>query len=70
MATKLPTDKKLSDRFYTAPQVAELLEMHINTVYKLLKDGRLQGIKLSGRPRGRWRIPTEEIDRLCGIYGR
>jgi len=43
----------------TAPQVAQILHIHINTVYNYLEKGLLKGTKLNDY---RWRIKQEDLD--------
>ncbi len=44
----------------TAKQVQELLNIDRTTIYRMLKDGRLAGIKVGNQ----WRFPAGEIDLL------
>ena len=44
----------------TAREVQDLLKVDRTTVYRMLKDGRLQGIKI-GR---QWRFPVDEVQNL------
>ena len=44
----------------TAKQVQELLSIDRTTIYRMLKDGRLTGIKVGNQ----WRFPAGEIDLL------
>jgi excisionase family DNA binding protein len=46
----------------TTKQVLELLKVDRITVYRMLNDGRLKGIKIGNQ----WRFPQGEIDRLMG----
>ena len=44
----------------TTRQVQDILKVDRITVYRMLHDGRLQGVKIGQQ----WRFPTSEIDRL------
>ena len=48
------------DDLLTARQVQELLKVDRTTVYRMLKDGRLSGIKIGKN----WRFPRKNIDAL------
>ena len=46
----------------TTKQLQELLKIDRITVYRMLNDGRLKGVKIGNQ----WRFPQGEIDRLTG----
>jgi excisionase family DNA binding protein len=46
----------------TTKQLQELLKIDRITVYRMLNDGRLKGVKIGNQ----WRFPQNEIDRLMG----
>lgn len=46
----------------TTKQLQELLKIDRVTVYRMLNDGRLKGVKIGNH----WRFPQSEIDRLLG----
>ncbi len=48
------------DDLLTARQVQELLKVDRTTVYRMLKDGRLSGVKIGKN----WRFPKKNIDAL------
>lgn len=50
------------DDLLTAREVQELLKIDRTTVYRMLKDGRLTGVKVGQQ----WRFPRREIDALLG----
>lgn len=50
-----------SDDLLTARQVQDRLKVDRITVYRMLKDGRLKGVKIGQQ----WRFPAGEVDRLC-----
>jgi len=50
-------------RLLTAQEVADELNVHVYTVYQLLKAGRLGGSKI----RTHWRVKREELDRFVQI---
>ena len=41
-------------------ELAELLKVHPNTIFKALKQGKIKGIKIGGV----WRIGDEEVERI------
>ena len=49
-------------RMLTAKQVSERLQLHIITVQRWLRDGRLKGTKLPGK--AGWRVPVSEVERM------
>jgi excisionase family DNA binding protein len=48
---------------YTVRQVQQILKVDRITIYRMLGDGRLKGIKIGQQ----WRFPHTEIDRLLGL---
>jgi excisionase family DNA binding protein len=48
--------------FLTTKQLQQLLMIDRVTVYRMLNDGRLKGVKIGNH----WRFPQSEIDRLMG----
>ncbi len=46
----------------TTKQLQELLKIDRVTVYRMLNDGRIKGVKIGNQ----WRFPQSEIDRLIG----
>jgi excisionase family DNA binding protein len=46
----------------TSKQLQNLLQIDRVTVYRMLNDGRLKGVKIGNQ----WRFPQSEIDRLLG----
>jgi len=49
------TQQEQADSFLTAPELADLLHIHINTVRKYIAAKQIQAIKLADH--SRWRIP-------------
>jgi len=50
-------------RILTVDEVAGLLDVHRDTVYRYLRADRFpNAVQLT--PRGRWRIPAEDVDAL------
>jgi excisionase family DNA binding protein len=47
---------------YTAPEVAERLKLHINTVRRYIKEGKLKAFKYADN--SRWRISSEELKKF------
>jgi excisionase family DNA binding protein len=50
------------DEFLSTRQVIEILRVDRITIYRMLQDGRLKGIKIGQQ----WRFPRGEVDRLLG----
>jgi excisionase family DNA binding protein len=48
------------DTLYTVRQVQDLLKVDRITIYRMLQDGRLRGIKIGQQ----WRFPTGEVERI------
>lgn len=48
------------EEFYSVKQVQEILKVDRITIYRMLNDGRLKGIKIGQQ----WRFPHSEIERL------
>lgn len=46
--------------FYTVPQAAELLQVHENTIYRLLRAGKIEHYKIGVQIR----ISAAELERL------
>lgn len=49
-------------RMLTTEQVAERLQLHVITVQRWLRDGKLKGTKLPGK--AGWRVPVSEVERM------
>ncbi len=47
----------------TTRQVQEILKVDRITIYRMLQDGRLKGVKIGQQ----WRFPQREVERLVGI---
>ncbi len=45
-------------RFYRPDEVAALLDLSRRTIYRMIRDGRIPGIKWGSGP---WRIPQESL---------
>lgn len=50
----------MEENFLTAKQVQELLNVDRTTIYRMLKDGRLQGVKMGKH----WRFPEHAVNEL------
>jgi excisionase family DNA binding protein len=48
------------DKLLTTQEVAEILRVHISSVYAMLGTSSLRGVKI----RNRWRIPESEVMRV------
>lgn len=46
---------------YTVNDVSKIFNIHINTIYAMLEDGRLKGIKIGGV----WRFNEEYIKKIA-----
>ncbi len=49
-------------RFFRPDEVAALLDLSRRTIYRMIRDGRLGGVKWGSGP---WRIPRES---LAGLF--
>ncbi len=53
-------------RFYRPDEVAALLDLSRRTIYRMIQDGRLHGVKWGSGP---WRIPRESLTGLFSEEG-
>lgn len=51
----------LKKRFFRPDEVADLLSLSRRTVYRMIRDGRLDGVRLGAGP---WRIARESLVNL------
>jgi excisionase family DNA binding protein len=51
------------DNLLTSRQVQEFLKVDRITVYRMLQDGRLKGVKIGQQ----WRFPLKEVERMLGM---
>ena len=51
-------------RFVGTATVAALLGVALDTVRRMIRDGRLRAVKWGSSPQAKWRVPVEELDRL------
>lgn len=51
------------DDLLTTRQVLEILKVDRITIYRMLQDGRLKGVKIGQQ----WRFPLQEVERLLGV---
>ncbi len=51
-------------RYYTVKELAETLRVHVNTVYKGIKCGRIQAFRAGSAKFSDYRIAESEIDRM------
>jgi excisionase family DNA binding protein len=56
----LTTTNKLTDKFYTIYEVADILKVHHTTIRRAIKDNRLKAFKVGTK----WLIKKEDIERL------
>jgi excisionase family DNA binding protein len=53
----------LNYELLTVEEVANILRLNVRTIWRMLKDGRLKGIRLGGG----WRIPKAELEKILVI---
>ena len=58
--TETTTPRDFSRPFYTVPQAAELLQVHENTIYRILRAGKIEHYKIGVQIR----ISAAELERL------
>lgn len=51
-------------KFYTTKEFAKLLEIHPNTVRKMIKAKRLHPVNVGTAKKPKYKIPEEDLDRL------
>ncbi len=51
-------------RYFRPDEVAALLALSRRTIYRMIRDGRLPGVKLGAGP---WRIPRENLAGLLQL---
>ncbi len=56
-----------SKRFFRPDEVAAILALSRRTVYRMIRDGRLPGVKLGAGP---WRIPRASLEVLLQDFGQ
>jgi excisionase family DNA binding protein len=54
--------------YYTVEEVARLLRLSEDGVRRMLREGRLPGIRLSERGRAGWRVPRAELERWLDAH--
>ncbi|PRW62123.1 helix-turn-helix domain-containing protein [Actinopolyspora mortivallis] len=55
-------------RMYRVKQVAELLDVHVSTVYRLVESERLHAVRI-GFGKGAVRVPAESLDTYLKSLG-
>lgn len=53
------------ENYYTPQEVADKLKLNIRTVYKWIRENKLNAIKVGDL----WRIPESELQRFLGLDG-
>jgi excisionase family DNA binding protein len=48
----------LKKRFFRPDEVAKIMSLSRRTIYRMIQDGRLSGVRLGSGP---WRIPRETL---------
>lgn len=51
--------------FYTVPEFSQKLRVHPQTIRKAIKKGRIQAMRTGVGNRTAYRIPANEVSRLC-----
>jgi len=51
--------------YYTTKEFANMISVHENTVYRLIKKGRLNAFRIGGGLKSGYRIPASEISRIA-----
>jgi excisionase family DNA binding protein len=59
-------DRRQVTNLLTTKELQELLKVDRTTIYRMLKDGRITGVRVGGQ----WRFSREEIDALLGEPAR
>ena len=62
MDSDLNTNSNMDNSTYTVLEVAHMMRVHVMTIRRWIKAGKLKAVKMY--PRSRPRIPAEEIKRL------
>jgi len=57
------SDVASHERWYTVPEVADLVGTSPEMVRRWLREGRLDGVRLGGRKAG-WRIAASDVIRM------
>lgn len=57
----------MSNDFLSVLELAAELNVHPNTIYKAVKEGRINAFKVTGGKRSSLRIPRTEITRLATL---
>ena len=52
------------EKFYTIQEFSDLLRIHPNTIYKSVKNGRIQAMRIGEGRRSSYRISSNELSRL------
>ena len=55
----------MNDDFLSVSEFAKVIKMHVNSIYKLIKEGRIYAFKVSKSKRGSWRIPKVELIKIA-----
>jgi len=53
----------MNENYYTVKEVADMMKVHENTIWRWIKEGKLKSFKL---PSGRTRISGLELDKIVG----
>ena len=54
------TEQEKAERPFTAQEAAEFMKVHINTVTRWIKEGKIKAVKVDRH----WRIRRSELERI------
>lgn len=61
----VPTDQTIERRAYKADEVADMIGVHVATVRRWIKTGKLRATRVDpDNPREPYRIPASEVTRI------
>jgi excisionase family DNA binding protein len=58
---------KKNSEFFTVKEMAGRLEVHINTVYRAIKYGRIHAFRVGSGQKGSLRIYKSEVERMAAF---
>lgn len=59
--------ERLSKEYITVNDVAEILEISVNTVCRRIWDGKLDAFNINPGGRATWRVRSSSLKKLMGI---
>jgi len=51
-------------KLLTAKETAKALGIHLNTVYRWIRNGYLSAFKIGGGKTSQWKVRQEDVDRI------